>query len=431
MNAPRLSLVVPTIGRPASLLRLLRSLSSQRAAPPFEVVVVADGIPIASAGVGDARGWPFDVRVIQSVGRGASAARNTGVAAAASPILVFVDDDLELLETTVAAHAAFHAAGAQLIGAGGLAPEPVETGLLGSALAGWWELIEERLNDPRHRFTFRDLLTGHCSMRVSTFDRVGGFDESLRCHEDFDFGYRALQEGLSIRRVPGADARHHDGSTLRKILTRKRDEGRAGVQLADRHPPLRRALPLGQPLVDGRLALLAHRAAIGHGRAGALVPLACVGAMRLFEALRMRDKWRVALERAMDYWYWRGVREQAGSRAAVDAQRPGGDTHGSGPPLEVDLVHGLALAEARLDSERPASLRIHLDGRLVGVVPAVAGAEPLRGVHLRPLLLKYLLPGYVRAAAAAGLMPEVLANGVRDRVPADTMPGGQPTDRAA
>ena len=100
-------------------------------------------------------------------------------------------------------------------------------------------------------------------------------------------------------------------------------------------------------------------------------------------------------------------------------------------PLEIDLVHGLAVAEARLDTERPASLSVRLDGRLVGTLPALAGAEPLRGVHLRPLLLKYMLPGYLRAAAAAGQMPDVLAHSVRETTSAGAMPDGQPTDRAA
>lgn len=424
MTTPVVSIIVPTIGRPASLQRLLRSLSSQRGAPSFETIVVVDRVAPASAGVGDSRGWPFEVRVVPAAGAGAAAARNTGAGAAAGQVLLFLDDDLELHEDVVGAHAAFHAGGPDLIGAGGLTPVPVATGLIGSALSGWWELVDERLNDPRHRFTFRDLLTGHCSIRRRSFDRVGGFDEALRCHEDFDFGYRALQLGLSIRRVPGADARHHDGSALRKILARKRDEGRAGVQLVERHPALRGALPLGLPPFNSRLARLVQRSAVSGGRAGEVVPMACAAAMRLFETLRMRDKWRVALERAMDYWYWRGVAEQAGSRAAVDAL---GRSGASGEPdrlLEIDLVDGLVPAESRLDTKRPAGMSVRLGGRLVGTLPPIPGAEPLRGVHLRPLLLKYMLEGYIRAAAESGLMPSVLALAVSPASAVDEPAGG-------
>lgn len=145
----------------------------------------------------------------------------------------------------------------------------------------------------------------------------------------------------------------------------------------------------------------------------------------------MRDKWRVVLERAMDSRVLarragEGRQPRIGRRAA-----PSGESHEMDAPLEIDLVHGLAVAEARLDTERPASLSVRLDGRLVGTLPALAGAEPLRGVHLRPLLLKYMLPGYLRAAAAAGQMPDVLAHSVGRRPPAGAMPDGQPTDRAA
>lgn len=431
MTAPLVSIVVPTLGRPASLQRLLRSLSNQRGAPSFEVVVVVDGAAPSAAGVGDPRGWPFEVQVIESEARGAAAARNTGARAAGSQILLFVDDDVEVDEGTVSAHAAYHAGGPDRIGAGGLTPVPVATGFLGSALAGWWDVLDEQLSDPRHRFTFRDLLTGHCSVRRQTFNRVGGFDESLRCHEDFDFGYRALKLGLSIRRVPGAHARHHDGSTLDKILKRKREEGQAGVQLAERHPALRRAFPLGRPLVAGRVALLVHEAAVSPRRSGALVPLVCAGGLRMFEMLRMRDKWRVTLERAMDYWYWRGVLEWAGSPAAVAALRTDGAPHDVEPPLEIDLAHGLEHAESRLDQERPASLRVRLGSSLVGTLPADPGAEPLRGVHLRPLLLKFMLHGYLRAAAVAGLMPYPLAAGVSAAGPVDTLSEGPATESAA
>ena len=423
MTAPHLALVVPTIGRPASLQRLLRSLCTQRDVPVFEVVVVADGVPAAAVGVGDPRGWPFPVRVVEQPARGAAAARNAGAHEALAPVIVFVDDDVELGDTALAAHRAFHADGVERIGAGGLTPVPAARGFTGAALAGWWEVLDDGLSDPRHRFTFRDLLTGHCSMRRGTFIRLGGFDESLRCHEDFDFGYRALRQRLSIRRVPGADAKHHDESTLTKILSRKRAEGRAGVQLARQHAELVRALPLGVPLADGRMAQRVQQAALTGGAAAAVVPILCAAGLRVFEALHMRDKWRTTLERLMDFWYWRGVLEQAGSRAAVDAFRSREGVPGAPPAFDLDLSHGLEWAESQMDAEQPQALRLWWRGVPVGTVPYVPGAEPLRGVHLRPILLKVLLPGFLRAAATVGVMPATLAAQMAD--------GGQPAQAPA
>jgi hypothetical protein len=122
----------------------------------------------------------------------------------------------------------------------------------------------------------------------------------------------------------------------------------------------------------------------------------------VFEALSMRDKWRTALERLMDYWYWRGV----ATAARIDEFRSRVVT----PPVEVtiDLLGGLERAEGELDRVRPQSLRLTIGSELIGEMPPVPGAEPLRGVHLRPLLLKVFAQETAAAAMRAGLLPEVL-----------------------
>jgi hypothetical protein len=51
--------------------------------------------------------------------------------------------------------------------------------------------------------------------------------------------------------------------------------------------------------------------------------------------------------------------------------------------MEIDLDRGIAHAAATVDRGRPAGLRILRRGRLIGIIPAEPGAEPLRGIHLR------------------------------------------------
>ena len=87
--------------------------------------------------------------------------------------------------------------------------------------------------------------------------------------------------------------------------------------------------------------------------------------MAAFEALSMRDKWRESLERLMDYWYWRGVAHAAGGPAAVARIRHVQDPQPE-PPLEVELIRGLASAERQIQDARPRSLRIVIGGELVG-----------------------------------------------------------------
>ncbi|MGE0449606.1 MAG: glycosyltransferase family 2 protein [Vicinamibacterales bacterium] len=404
-DAPRLSIVIPTFGREESLQRLLNALARQQGAPPFDVIVVLDGVPEASIGAGR-REWPFPLRVVEQPSRGAAAARNAGAQLAQSEVLLFLDDDVEPAERVIRAHAEFHASRRRGIGAGDLAPVPTETGFISTALTGWWETMCGQLRDPRHRFTFRDLLTGHCSVTRATFEQLGRFDESLLCHEDFEFGYRAIEAGATIRFVPGSDARHHDTTTLEKVLRRKRDEGIADVQLVAKHPSLLRALPLGRP-VPGGICRRAFDAALRGARRDAVFGGGLVRLLHVLERASMRDKWRVVLDAAMAYAYWRGAVEYAGGTGALGAIRARPDPPQSAPVV-IDLRAGLTQAEEQIDRERPTAVRIVLGDAEVGIVLPVAGAEPFRGEHLRPVLLHQLAGPLAAAASRVGILPSVL-----------------------
>jgi len=285
----------------------------------------------------------------------------------------------------------------------------------------------DALADPRHRFSFRDVLTGHCSMSRRVFDAIGGFDVSLQCHEDFDFGYRAIEQGFDVRYVRDAHAVHHDDSDLAKIVRRKFDEGIATVQLVSKHPQLFRTLPIGRPAAGGRVQELVRRVAVRQAPLSRLIPSALRAGMRTFDALSMRDKWRVSLDLLMDYAYWRGVATGAGGRREIRALCEQVEQVWR-PPLVVDLALGLEQAERMIDESRPHALRVVLGEHLVGDLPDEPGAERLRGVHLKPLLVKLFGPSLARAALRAGLLPDVFqacaaGDGEAAAAPADTGAG--------
>ena len=83
---------------------------------------------------------------------------------------------------------------------------------------------------------------------------VKDFDEALECHEDYELGLRLIAAGARLRYVSEAAGWHHEHTTLEGALRRKRDEGRADVVLAGRHPDLAPVLPLSAPLVYHRAA---------------------------------------------------------------------------------------------------------------------------------------------------------------------------------
>ena len=155
----------------------------------------------------------------------------------------------------------------------------------------------ERMREPGHRFRYSDLLSGNFSIGRSLFARVGGFDEALRCHEDYELGLRLIDAGARFRFTAEAAGWHHEHTDLARALTRKRDEGRADVALARRYPALAPALPLSRPqdhlTVRGRtLAKLA----LGSPGAGDLLEAACRSVLPMLEAARLRARWRRLLE---------------------------------------------------------------------------------------------------------------------------------------
>lgn len=92
MTAPSVSIIIPTLDRGLLLRRCLASVISQTHTD-HEIIVVDDGsaMPIDSVTQSDER-----VRVLRHASRsGASAARNTGLAAAAGEYIAFLDDDDE------------------------------------------------------------------------------------------------------------------------------------------------------------------------------------------------------------------------------------------------------------------------------------------------------------------------------------------------
>jgi GT2 family glycosyltransferase len=385
---PTLAIVVPTHNRRASIERTLRAFSTQSClGRVVEAIVVADGCTDGTADIPRDR-WPLPVRIVEQPRRGAAAARNRGAAAATADVLVFLDDDIEVCPGFVAAHARAHSDGDDRRVAIGYLPPDLQgrRDFFAVMLRSWWEAMFDRMRDSGHRFSYSDLLSGNVSMRRSLFEEVGGFDESFQCHEDYELGCRLIGAGARFSFVEAAAGWHHERTDLARALQRKRDEGRADVALARRHPAVTAALPLcrwDSSHVTWRGGLL-RTLALAHPGAGDLLESRCRSMLALLEAGRLRTRWRRLLDDLLAYWYWRGVGETIGDETVAQlcelARRP------APVPCELDLRAGLAAAVQTLDHVRPEALRLCWGSRSIGMVPAEAGAEPLAGRHLSSIL---------------------------------------------
>jgi GT2 family glycosyltransferase len=411
MNRLAISVIIPTHNRCASLRRTLDALSAQTVPPAqFEVLAIADGCHDDTQAMVSQYGAPLLLRLIAQPALGPAAARNRGAAEARAPLLLFLDDDVEPAPTLLAAHVAAHAGRPDHVALGPYPPPFRRGSFFQLEQDAWWQEHFRQLCEPGHRFSYQDLLSGNVSMPGSLFKRVGGFnpDPVFAAHEDHELGLRLQAVGAQFRCVPEASGQHHDSGDLDKALRRKRQEGRADAQLARCYPAITASLPLAWVGNNDPLVTRATRFSAFLAR-----PLseALVSRLRysldVLERGRLRSSWLRVYGLLQGYWYFRGVADELGSRQAWAEILRAGKAQLDRPQsmLELDLCQGLEAAAQRLDEWRPLAARIRYGPRVVGDIPYRPGLEPLRGVHLRPLLARDLAGPLLEALALEGKLP--------------------------
>jgi glycosyltransferase involved in cell wall biosynthesis/peptidoglycan/xylan/chitin deacetylase (PgdA/CDA1 family)/ubiquinone/menaquinone biosynthesis C-methylase UbiE len=412
MMSPEVSVVVPTHNRADRFQTTLDALAAQTyPTDGFEVIVVADGCKDNTVELVRNYQAPYRLRWTELPGNGAAQARNRGAELAEGRLLIFMDDDIEALPGFVAAHVTAHAEGGRLVV--GYLPTILtgQIGLFRANLRSWWERRFTAMAEPGHRFAYSDVLTGNLSLETALFRSLSGFDGTLRCEEDFEFGIRALKAGAQFHYAPDARGFHHEHTDLDSCLRRKRQEGKAEVHLGRLHPEIRPALLASrlslydQPQTLTRDKIFAffskmvrylafHYPKIGDG-------LAFLGRrlLDIFETMRLRYPWRLGLDGLMAYWYWRGMAEELGSVRNLKAFLTEIVDIPSSTSIDIDLKQGVEAACRQLDTLRPATAQLRYGSDWVGILPSRPGHEGLRGVHLRSALTQEFADSFLTGLA--------------------------------
>lgn len=360
------TVVVPVKDRVDGLARLVAVLPTD-----VGLVVVDDGSADAAA-IRAAAGRATVLRHERS--RGASAARNTGLRAATTPLVAFLDSDVVpepgWLEPLLEAFAdpAVGLAAPRIVA---LAP-----------VVGWlgrYEAVHSSLDlgpdpalvVPRSRVAY----VPSAAMLVRRDAAGDGFDEAMHVAEDVDLVLRLHAGGWRLRYVPAARVAHDHRTTLGKWWWRKAQYGTGAAPLALRHhgsvPPMVLSPTsaavavlalVARPWAVGAVAVVSGMAAERLSRkltvrrpratAAQLVGLGVLGALSQTADAVTRHYWPVSLaaclvsrrarrtvlavalaEGAVDWWRYRGRDERV---------RPGPAAHLLAHRLD-DLAYGAGL----------------------------------------------------------------------------------------
>jgi len=194
-----ISVVIPTYNRSTLVERAILSVDKQTY-PNIELIIVDDGsTDDTKVRVAELAGQvKVPLRYIYQENRGAASARNTGIRAAGSDTICFLDSDDRFLPDKVSIQA----------------KSLLESGKHISHTREVWYRRGQHLNQKRKHYPPEGLIFQKClrmcvvgmstvMIRRELFDRYGWFDEKLPCCEDFDFWLRlSIQESFHLVNVP-------------------------------------------------------------------------------------------------------------------------------------------------------------------------------------------------------------------------------------
>jgi GT2 family glycosyltransferase len=218
--------VIPARRTDQTLPACLEALRAARRAQQFEVVIVRDGAGFVQE--------VADVRQLHSpVVDSAAAARNHGAAELRQGILIFLDADvlvdessLELLVQPILSGAADATVGNYSRDVKGL-----------TFFQSYKQLHISTVYGRRGGYLKSEFWTAIGAVRAEVFHQLGGFNAGFHgaCGEDTELGHRLSAAGFRVLAVPRATGKHLHHFTLAKLLLNDLKKGTQTALNALRH----------------------------------------------------------------------------------------------------------------------------------------------------------------------------------------------------
>lgn len=236
MSLPAVSIIIPTLGEPEKLQRLLASAQRQKflgTAEAFEVVVVVNGVKAQGPAT------EGSIKTINVSEKGVNIARNAGLKEAKAAIVLFLDDDCELHEPYfLARHIRFHAEHPTVFATGGGYQLPANSGRFDeiyNAIQMRW--FFSGLLQPGQNETTRYLLGGNFSIKARlAIDHGLLFDDQIKYGgSESEFFRKSAMLGLELR-TNSFDVLHHTRETLLSLSRKLYKQGRGKALIDAKYP---------------------------------------------------------------------------------------------------------------------------------------------------------------------------------------------------
>jgi GT2 family glycosyltransferase len=315
----KLSVVIATYNRGPSLLALLDNFSIQTMpADQFEVAVVDDGSLVPISDILGERQSPYKLTFLRQQNAGAATSRHLGIQNTIAPIIVIVDDDMTVGPDFLAQHLDAHQPGVDVV-MGRISQAPDF-----SAKPLHNRFQQHQLNRRTAKLASAyeiqggNLYTGNVSFRRELYEKVGGFDCTLRQNEDRELGLRFQKAGAKI--VFSSDAvsiNRSDHIDFDAWLETSRRYGVLDWKISMTHDTLQNADPLHflslvNPVSRPILAIALLIPALAKPMAKTVMRVA-----ERVDRFNMEQAALAGATLAYGIQYYKGVRDEAGSFRAI------------------------------------------------------------------------------------------------------------------
>jgi GT2 family glycosyltransferase len=289
------------------LIEAVRSVLGGSAVPSELLVVDQSDVPNRELrALGFVRGC--EIRYLHSASVGVSRARNIGLRAARSEVVVLIDDDMlaqpEWLQRLLEGYAG---GGSRTVATGRVlasAPEGGGRQLPPAALFAHAAPATYRGRQPLDRVPGANVaLPRALALGLGGFDERFGAGARFASAEDNDMGFRLLEAGCEVRHVPEATVLHQAWRSWTDLARLRWSYGRGKGAFYAKHASLRDRHMLGRMATDARMRV---RSALGSLPSS---PMTSTGQLVYLAGL---------VSGALEWW----IRESRTGASHRDAARP-------------------------------------------------------------------------------------------------------------